>query len=302
MQPVAVFIAQNALAVLLAVAALMLMIAALVWRAIQSFKRELWPFMTRVWRGAGGEALMRHAGRAPLVRSAFDQTSAVWRYLGVYAVLSFVFALAAVGVFFELADEIEVDEELARFDTALTEALAAHLSPELLTAAAWVTHLGDPRFLTVLGAAVALALLAHRERLLAIAWVVATLSGAVLSRLLKAIFERTRPVHEHGLVVAEGWSFPSGHASGSMLVYGLLCYVVVRHAPRSWRAPITAACALLIVFVGFSRVLLQVHYLSDVLAGYAWAAAWCALCVMGLEATRWRVSQSTAALNPSSRS
>jgi undecaprenyl-diphosphatase len=97
-------------------------------------------------------------------------------------------------------------------------------------------------------------------------------------------------LHDHGLANETGWSFPSGHASGSMLVYGLLGYLIVRHAPGAWHVPVALTSLALIVFVGSSRVLLQVHYLSDIVAGYASAAAWVALCIAGLEAVRWRES------------
>jgi undecaprenyl-diphosphatase len=73
-----------------------------------------------------------------------------------------------------------------------------------------------------------------------------------------------------------------------MLVYGLLGYLIVRHAPRAWHVPVALVSVALIVFVGSSRVLLQVHYLSDVLAGYASGAAWVALCIAGLEVVRQR--------------
>lgn len=76
----------------------------------------------------------------------------------------------------------------------------------------------------------------------------------------------------------------------SMLVYGLLGYLIVRHAPAAWHVPVGLTSLALIVFVGSSRVLLQVHYLSDILAGYISAAAWVALCIAGLEAVRWRES------------
>lgn len=106
--------------------------------------------------------------------------------------------------------------------------------------------------------------------------------------MLKGIFERTRPLHDHGLVSETSWSFPSGHASGSMIVYGLLGYIIVRYTRPVWHVPVALVCVTLIVFVGSSRVLLQVHYMSDVLAGYASGAAWVALWIAGLEAMRGR--------------
>jgi undecaprenyl-diphosphatase len=80
-----------------------------------------------------------------------------------------------------------------------------------------------------------------------------------------------------------------------MLVYGLLGYLIVSHAPRAWHFPVALASVALIVFVGSSRVLLQVHYLSDVIAGYASGAAWVALCISGLEMIRWREMRGQAA-------
>jgi undecaprenyl-diphosphatase len=52
-----------------------------------------------------------------------------------------------------------------------------------------------------------------------LAWIAATAGNGLLTRALKVIFERTRPLHEHGLLSSEGWSFPSGHASGAAAVF-----------------------------------------------------------------------------------
>lgn len=226
--------------------------------------------------------------RVPGLKSALTHALTAGRYLGAYAILSFIVALAALAAFFKLVDEIGFNEGLAKFDLALSHALAEHLSRELLEVIAMITRLGDSAFLIPLGVIVTIVLLVKRRTLLAFAWVAATAGGALLNLLLKSIFERARPLHEHGVVTAGGWSFPSGHASGSMLVYGLLGYLVIRHSPRVWHLPVAMLCVTLVVFVGFSRVLLQVHYLSDVLAGYVSAASWGALCIAGLEMARLR--------------
>jgi membrane-associated phospholipid phosphatase len=146
--------------------------------------------------------------------------------------------------------------------------------------------LGNKEFLIPLAVVVTAVLLIRRHRLLAFSWAFATGVGALLNRLLKSIFERTRPIHSPEFISVEGWSFPSGHAFGSMLIYGLLAYILIRHTNRIWHVPIALAAIALIILVGFSRVILQVHYLSDVLAGYASAAAWTALCIAGYEGAR----------------
>ena len=101
---------------------------------------------------------------------------------------------------------------------------------------------------------------------------------------MKALFERTRPLHEHGLLLYEDWSFPSGHASGSLAVYTMLIYLALRgREVRWWHPPLLVVTMALVLVVGFSRVFLQVHYLSDVLAGYIVAASWLCVCVAGAE-------------------
>ena len=295
MEAAADFLARHALLVLLAIAAVMLVITALLWRLVEKFGPPLWTLGVRTWEFLHGHAATHRLRRTPMLGPFLSRTLSIGRYLGFYALISFGVALAALGAFFELADDIGLDEDLARFDSALATALSQHLSVSVLQAAALITHLGDKRFLIPLGLTVTLVLLAKRRRLLAWIWAIATSAGALLNVLLKAIFERTRPVHEHGVIVADGWSFPSGHAAGAMLVYGLLAYVLIRTTERRWHLPIAVSAVSLIVFVGFSRVLLQVHYLSDVLAGYLSAASWSLACIAGLEAVRWREQQTRAA-------
>ncbi len=293
MESIADTLARHAIATLGAMAALMLLLTFLLWRLIERFGPRLWRYANRCWDALRASALARHLRGIPGLGTLLTHTLTAARYLGIYAFASFATAVVALGMFFELADEIGVDEDLARFDSALATALSQHLSTEVLRATAMITHLGDSAFLIGLGVLVTVTLLLMRRALLALTWAVATGAGALLNLLLKSIFERSRPLHDHGVVVVDGWSFPSGHASGAMLVYGLLAYVLIRLTPHRWHLPIAIVAVALIVFVGFSRVLLQVHYLSDVLAGYLSGAAWGLLCVTGLEAVRWRERQST---------
>lgn len=291
---VADWVARHALLVLSCMTLLALIGTACLWWLIESYGAALWAAGVRAWNFARRSRLAQRVRRTSGLNAFLSHTLTAARYLGVHAVLSFAVAAFALVAFFELADEIGLREDLARFDLALSEALARHLSTDVLRMMAWITHFGDRNFLIALGIIVAALLFLKRERLLAWAWVIATASGGLLNTLLKAIFARTRPIHEHGILSEDGWSFPSGHASGSMLIYGLLGYLAVRLAPPAWRLPAAIVAVTLIVFVGSSRVLLQVHYLSDVLAGYASAAAWASLCVAGLEAARLQRHAATA--------
>jgi undecaprenyl-diphosphatase len=261
------FIARHVVALLATLAVLLLTLTGLLWMLVERHVPRVLALAAPYWR-------------------RLDSRQLAARYLGWHMAIAFGVAGVGLGAFFELADEIGAGEDLAEFDGALAAALGRHLDDGTLHAAGLLTHLGDPALLVPGAAAVAVVLLWRRDWLLGWAWVAGTGGGALLNRMLKALFARTRPAHEHGFAAADGYSFPSGHASGSMLVFGLAAYFIVRHTQRAWHVPATLLALLLIVFVGSSRVLLQVHYLSDVLAGWTVAAAWIALCVAGLEALR----------------
>jgi membrane-associated phospholipid phosphatase len=288
MHDLAEFIARHAVSVLLLVAFVWLLITAAFWHVVHTYGTNLWTIAGRGWNWWRSNALVRRVRHFPIMAPVFARTMTVVRYLGLHAIVGFAIAIAAVTAFFELADEIGFDESLAQFDAELAAALGRHLSYETLHAFSLITVLGNRDVLTALAVIVTVALLLWKRWVLAGAFAVATAGGGLLNLILKEIFQRPRPIHQHGLVTETSFSFPSGHASGSMLVYSLLGYLIVRHTPKVWHIPVTVVMVAVIIFVGSSRVILQVHYFGDVLAGYVSAAAWVALCIAGLEAVRWR--------------
>jgi membrane-associated phospholipid phosphatase len=286
------FIARHAIWMLVIVAIAGLILTALFWHCVQKYGGGLWTLAVNAWNALRSTALAQRLKKLPVVGPSFTRTLSVVRYLGLYAVVAFAIAIAALAGFFELAEEIGVDEDLGEFDAALASALGRHLSYETLRVFSVITHLGDRDVLAVLVMLVTVTLFLQKRWILAGAWLASTAGGGLLNAILKRTFERPRPAYQHYLADPTSWSFPSGHASGSLLVYSLLGYLVMRHTPRQWHIPIAVVTVALIVFVGSSRVLLQVHYFSDVLAGYASAAAWSALCIAGLETARWRGTRS----------
>lgn len=188
-------------------------------------------------------------------------------------------------VFLSLALAVRREGGVVAFDGALAEALSMSLDTSLLWVLSWFTYLGDRDFLTLLAVSMTLYLLWTRWWRLAVFCAVTTGVNGALNWLLKHTFERVRPVHDHGYASVAGWSFPSGHASAAMAVYGTACYLIWRLAPPAWRLPTVAVSAALIMAIGLSRILLQVHFASDVAAGFAISLAWTALCVAAAE--RW---------------
>lgn len=179
-----------------------------------------------------------------------------------------------------LAWAVKAHTALTAFDAALAQELRSQLPQGVLQVIAVVTNLGRPILLAFAGGVVALLLALRRTWLLFVPWCVAVAGTAASDDMLKHLVQRARPFDGHGFVPETGYSFPSGHASMSMVFYGMLAYLLLRQfLPRHHRDTVAAAI-LLVGIIGISRVLLQAHYLSDVLAGYALGAFWLVLGVM----------------------
>ena len=195
----------------------------------------------------------------------------------------------AAAAFAGLAHALRDGPALSELDLAMTDALARAVPPGVGLAAAVLTRVGDPAPLVVIGVAVGAALLARRRAGLALGWAVALAgNGLLLNPALKALFARARPPHAAEGVSAAGFSFPSGHSSGSVVAFGMLAYLGVRLLPPRWHLPVLLSAVLLAFSVGVSRIVLRVHYASDVAAGFASGAAWLAICLMGVEIGRRR--------------
>jgi undecaprenyl-diphosphatase len=160
-----------------------------------------------------------------------------------------------------------------RVDPAL---LAAFSNPRLVPAARALTHLGDG--LTVLAASVAAAggLLygGHRRRAILLLAILA--SERLLVEAMKAGFDRARPDVAGRQVAVHNLAFPSGHSANAMAMW--LAIALLAASPTLRRPAV--ALALAIAFVtGLCRLVLQVHWPSDVVGGWAFGAAWTLLLV-----------------------
>jgi undecaprenyl-diphosphatase len=101
--------------------------------------------------------------------------------------------------------------------------------------------------------------------------------GAMIWYFLIGIFNRPRPAEQIGIVVTDP-SFPSGHVITAVLAYGLLAYLLVPKMPSLfWKWVVVIAAILTMLYIGFSRLFLGGHYLTDLLAGYSLGIAWAGL-------------------------
>ncbi|HEU5066838.1 MAG TPA: phosphatase PAP2 family protein [Sphingomicrobium sp.] len=144
--------------------------------------------------------------------------------------------------------------------------------PTLIAGARFITFLGQPPVLLTFGFAAAGWLWWRHWPGYAVAVLVVTLAGRGLAEVQKFTVERSRPMIVPHLVSEYTPSFPSGHATSSMIVY-LTLALVLTEGSRWSRAAVPAAVGLSLL-IGLSRPMLGVHWPSDVVAGWSFGALW----------------------------
>lgn len=187
---------------------------------------------------------------------------------------------------------------ITRFDSRTANVLNdwVHTHPGVVSTLRAVSFMGKPIFLAVVIAfGVAYVLVNHRPRL-AVFLIVTSLGGGVVDSLVKLAVNRPRPVVDHPVATALGKSFPSGHAMSSTVCYFAILLVFQAAVPRRARVFTTVVTVLVVLAVGTSRLLLGVHFVSDVIGGYLLGAAWLIGAVAAFET--WRVDEGKPESHP----
>jgi undecaprenyl-diphosphatase len=155
-----------------------------------------------------------------------------------------------------------------------------------VTAVKAVTWLGSSGVLWTVAGALTI-VLAIRKRWRLAGYLLFTSAGAlVLDPILKSLVGRLRPVVAHPIAHGTGNSFPSGHALGSIVCYGAVLLVFLPAARGRWRTAFITVTVSLVALIGMSRVLLGVHYLSDVVGAWAVGITWLGVTAVAFELTR----------------
>jgi len=180
----------------------------------------------------------------------------------------------------EISEDIINHEPLTLADAQLSAWLHAHQSSFLTSVMFVATSLGSTLIATGISVAFGLYLLWRRRFFWLAVLVSSVAGGALLNKLLKYAFHRPRPHFDDPILRLTSYSFPSGHAMMATVLYGVVAaYLLAKTRDWRWRVLIVLATTLLIASVGFSRIYLGAHYLSDVLGAMAEGLAWLSLCL-----------------------
>jgi len=196
-------------------------------------------------------------------------------------------AVVLIGVGFgKVLRDVSQHQNLVHLDQPVLNFLMRHTEGGVTTANKVITIFGSTPFIASVAGLLAIWFLAKRWWARAFLIVMTPLGAFVLERIVKEIVDRPRPA-VHALVGATGSSFPSGHATLAAAFYFVVALLLAR-ATRSWRLKVIV-WTIAISFVGaigFSRLYLRVHWLTDVLGGFALGTLWAIVVASGLRA--WR--------------
>lgn len=197
--------------------------------------------------------------------------------------------IAAAFLFLIIAVVVALSPAVAAIDGNVATWLHVRATPQGRDVMAAISLLGAPTTLTIVAVAGSLLLLYRRRYAEAALLSTAVLGGNFLNFCLKHLIQRGRPAFDDPLFSLATYSFPSGHAMASTVLYGLLAIYVSVSARQRYAAPVAIGAAVLIVaLVSFSRVYLGLHYLSDVMGGLSEGIAWLALSVIAWRHRRRR--------------
>ena len=184
----------------------------------------------------------------------------------LFALIIFIYAIRMVFIL-----------ESLQFDDNVFNAVKPYISPGTTKAMLIITFLGKHNLLIPLNFVLILFFIYRKERWFATRIAALSLSSLLLMFMLKFFFQRNRPL-QPVIDDVSGYSFPSGHALMSVVFYGLFIHMIWHEVKTMWlRITLVAILGILILLIAFSRIYLNVHYASDVIAGLAVGFIWLVL-------------------------
>ena len=242
--------------------------------------------------------------RQPLVLRLRQRYPGLWQFIadrfntkvfvGLPLTLMALAFAVNIALLSELTESVLDTEWIVTLDKEFTTMLYKIRSDTLSRILYGFTQLGEQEAVFIIGGAVSAIFLYRRHYVALFAFWLALAGVGISTRYGKTFISRERP-SDVAYYVVEHFSFPSGHATTVMAMFGLLAYFLYRHYyahPR--RALVLWLAAALILIVGFSRIYLGVHYLSDVLAGFLLGALWLLVGISLMEVMSYRKEKKAA--------
>lgn len=221
------------------------------------------------------------SGLGTRIRTSFPKTTRLLqarltpsRYTGLPLTIIVIMALYISALFGGLVEELLEADELVRLDEGINQRIDPMRTDSMITVFIWITDLGGSATFVAVALVTTGLLWAHLRRYMIAPLWLTILGSQITTYAGKYVFARQRPEFVADIIAITP-SFPSGHATSAMAVYGFIAYIVARDLITTrQRFELIYWAAILISLIGFSRMLLGLHYASDVAAGFLVGGFW----------------------------
>lgn len=245
----------------------------------------VWSVAKSILQGLGNnEYILRVTKQFPKLVALLEKRLDRRDFFGLPLTLFGVAAAYVFVLFIGAAEGLVNTEAIVSADTRLNKIFILLRTPLATKIFLWITYLGNWRTAASLFVVATILFWVWRKRMYAVAFAITAAGSAGADAVVKLALHRPRPLNP--VYIESSFSFPSGHATIAVSLYGFLLYSWWRHTKRASHKMWIACCAVVLaVAVGLSRLYLGVHYLSDVWGGYLLGLVWL---IFGISLVEWQ--------------
>ena len=251
--------------------------------------------------------LRRHIARLPLMVRLQQEYPAMFglitkrfargHFSGLILTILTLLNIYILALFAGLVEDVVNADSIVTTDLFVSQHMSVLQDSSIVPAFVFITSLGSTPITCLVILLTAILCAVVRQPYILVGLLISTIGSTTFTFLSKMAFQRSRPIDI--LLMEHTYSFPSGHATISIALYGFLAYMAIRFSQSFIRqVRILSLAVLLCLFIGLSRIVLNEHYLSDVMGGFLVGTLWLTIAISMMEwltargKIDWRVSWS----------
>ncbi len=227
--------------------------------------------------------MVRLQRKYPTLFGFITQRFARGHFSGLILTILTLLNIYTLALFAGLVEDIVEADSIVTTDLFVSHHMSVLQDSSIVPAFVFITSLGSTPITCFIILLTAILCAVMRQPYILVGLLISTIGSTAFTFLSKMVFQRTRPIDI--LLMEHTYSFPSGHATISIALYGFLAYLAIRFSQRFTRqVRILSTAVLLCLLIGLSRIVLNEHYLSDVMGGFLVGTLWL---MIAISMTEW---------------